>query len=255
VSNYVVYEHPLNERIRTFLRLEYLFKKTEHFIAFDDAWATRSAVDAVLDIASITARADIKTEILKELERNASTLNRMRRQRGVDLETLGQVLENLEQATSRIYRLDGQIGQQIRENDFVKSVVQRSSIPGGTCSFDLPQFHHWLQQSAALRRQQLQDWMIGLEPVRDSLYLLLSLTRSSNTPRRATAARGFFQDSLDVQAPAQMVRVALDPGLPLFPEVSGHKNRFSIRFMESLGTERPSQAQSDVDFLLTCCVI
>ncbi len=254
VSSTVVYEHPLNERIRTFLRLEFLFNRIAYFLPRDDEFCTRSAMDALLDILSMSSRADIKTEILKELDRHAATLERIGRQPGVDTSTLSRLLEELEEVTERLYRLGGQIGQSLRENEFLKSIAQRSSIPGGTCSFDVPQYYHWLVQPHPVRLRQMGDWMKDLEPIRDAIYLLLSLARGSSDAQRVTAADGFFQDSLDSQAPVQMVRVELDRELGLFPEISGHKHRFSIRFLESNGDMRPVQSKSDVEFLLTCCV-
>jgi cell division protein ZapD len=254
VSRQLSFEHPLNERVRTFLRLEHLFKKVAHFQYEADAWATRAAVEGLLDIVALTARADIKTELLKELDRNTTTLNRIRRQPGVDLNTLGQILEDLQHAATGLHDLSGQIAHRVREDEFLKSIAQRSSIPGGTCSFDIPHYHHWLSQSAEVRQRRLADWMRGLEPVSGAIDLVLSLARSSATPRRVTAAEGFFQEALDVQAPAQLVRVSINGNPTLFPEISGHKNRFSIRFMSTQEGGRPVQHREDVDFTLTCCV-
>jgi cell division protein ZapD len=255
VSNQVVvFEHPLNERIRTFLRLEHLFDKISYFAPKPDEWSTRAVMESLLDILSITLRADIKTEILKELERHTAVLERLGRQPGVDATTLTRVLEDLETVAEKVYRLGGQIAQSLRENDFLKSIIQRSSIPGGTCSFDLPHYHYWLRLPHPLRQRQIDAWLQDMLPIRDGVALLLSLARSSADPRTATAPAGFFQDTLDSQAPVQMVRVQIDAGLPLFPEVSGHKHRFNIRFMEAAETERPVQTEREVSFLLTCCV-
>jgi cell division protein ZapD len=254
VSKELNFEHPLNERVRIFLRLEHLFKKVAFFQPQDDAWATRIAVEGLLDIVAVTARADIRTELLKELDRNAATLNRIRRQPGVDVATLNKILEDLQRAASGLHALSGQIGAQVREDEFLKSVAQRSSIPGGTCSFDLPQYHQWLTQPPEARRQRLADWMQGLEPVSGAIALVLSLARSSAVPRRVTAVEGFFQEALDVQAPAQLVRVTLTDHDFLFPEISGHKNRFSIRFMRVDQGDRPVQFRETLDFTLTCCV-
>jgi cell division protein ZapD len=254
VSSKVVFEHPLNERIRTFLRLEHLFTRIQFFLPQDDQWNTRVAMEGLLDILAITARADIKNEVLKELERHTSILERLRQQPGVDTRTLGRVLEEIEEVAEKVYQLGGQNAHPLRENEFLKAIMQRSSIPGGTCSFDLPQYHHWLIQPHALRIRQLAQWMKDLEPIRDAVALLLSLARGSNDAKPATAAGGFYQDSLDSQAPVQMVRVELPQELLLYPEISGHKHRFSIRFMESAATERPAQTERDVPFMLTCCV-
>jgi cell division protein ZapD len=254
VSNTVSYEHPLNERIRTFLRLEHLFNRVYFFLPQDEEWATRAALDGVLDILAITARADIKTDILKELDRHATILARIGKQPGVDTSTLSRVLEELEQVADKVYKLGGQIAQPLRENEFIKTINQRNSIPGGACNFDLPQFHHWLSQPHPLRQREMIGWLADIEPIRDAINLLLSLARGSTTPRPAHAEEGFYQDTLDSQAPVQMVRVELDADIPLFPEISGHKHRFSIRFMEAMETERPVKSERDVDFLLTCCV-
>ncbi len=254
MSTKVVYEHPLNERIRTFLRLEFLFNRITHFLPRDEEWATRTAVDGLLDILAISGRSDIKTEILKELDRHAAVLERIGQQPGVDTRTLSRVLEELEEIADKVYRLNGQLAQSMRDSEFLKSITQRSSIPGGTCSFDIPQYHHWLVQPHPVRQRRILDWMQDIAPIRDAVSLLLSLARGSNDPRPVRAEEGFFQDSLDSQAPVQMVRVELDHALELFPEISGHKHRFSIRFMEASETKRPSQTKRDVNFLLTCCI-
>jgi cell division protein ZapD len=254
VSITLTFEHPLNERVRTFLRLEHLFKKVAHFQPQDSAWSTRAAVEGLLDITALTSRADIKTELLKELDRNTATLNRIRRQPGVDEQTLDKILDDLQVAATGLRGLGGQIGQRMRDDDFLKSITQRSSIPGGTCSFDLPQYHRWLTQPAEVRHQDIGAWMEGLQTVRNAIDLVLSLARTSATPRQVVARQGFFQEALNAQGPAQLVRVTLTDSGSLYPEISGHKNRFSIRFMQSNDLERPVQFRDDLDFTLTCCV-
>jgi cell division protein ZapD len=255
VSDLIVYEHPLNERIRTFLRLEHLFSETAYFLPQPEEWGSRAAIDGLIKINSIFTRADIKTEILKELERHLGNLGRIRRQQGVDMQALGQVLDELEQATNQIYRLNGQVGQRLRDNEFLKSIMQRSSIPGGSCAFDLPQFHYWLRQPQAERQTQLESWWRELVPVRDALTLLLSLTRSSSRPLQETATQGFFQQTLDAQRPTQLIRVGIADTLHMFAEISGGRHRFSIRFLQVATGQRPTQVQQEVPFSLACCVI
>lgn len=254
MSTELTFEHPLNERVRTFMRLEHLFRKVAHFLPQEDPWASRAAVEGLLDIVAITARADIKSELLKEIDRNSNSLNRVRRQPGVDLEALDAILNDLQRAASGLHALNGQIGQHLRADEFIKSIAKRSSIPGGTCSFDIPQYHQWLTQAPELRQQRLTDWMHGLRPVSDGIALALSLARTSTSPRQVTAAGGFFQESLNIQAPAQLVRVGLNGSANLFPEISGHKNRFSIRFMSTADSKRPVPWREDTAFTLTCCV-
>lgn len=254
MSPQTIFEHPLNERVRTFLRLEHLFEKVDYFVPQYDPWATRVAVEALMDITAVTARSDMKTEIARELDRNINALKRLASQPGVDPEALERVLKDLEAAARGLQGLTSPIGQTAREDDFLKGVAQRSSIPGGACSFDLPQYHQWLVQPPERRRARLDHWLADLRPAETAIRLLLSLARGSALPREVTAPGGFYQESLDPQAAAQLVRVGLSAGLNLYPEISGHKNRFTVRFKVIEGRGKATQSPDDVAFRLTCCV-
>ncbi|GAB0147463.1 cell division protein ZapD [Marichromatium gracile] len=250
----LTFEHPLNERTRTFLRLEHLFERFDHFAPQPEDWATRAALESLIEIVAITARADVRNELLKELERTLETLRRIASRPGVDPGALERVLSDLERSRNAILAIDGPIGQIAREDDFLKGVAQRNSIPGGSCSFDLPQLHHWLLQPPEQRQQRLADWLEDLRPAHQAIALTLSLVRASAPPRQAMAEAGFYQEALETQVPPQLVRIGVDANSGLYPEVSGHKNRFSIRFMTIESEERPAQTSDDIPFRLTCCL-
>ncbi|MCG7870171.1 MAG: cell division protein ZapD [Candidatus Thiodiazotropha taylori] len=254
MTDQIHYEHPLNERIRTFLRLEHLFMQVDHFRPLADIWSNRAAIEGLLSIMSVFGRSDLKTEILKELERHVSNLERVRQQPGVNMQALGLVLDDLEQAIHQVYRMDGQIARNLRNNEFLTSIMQRSSIPGGGCNFDLPQYHRWLNQPHEVRQDQMSEWMHELHPVREAVVLLLNLVRGSNLPSEEMAQQGFFQKSLEPSSPAQLVRVGLPRHTNVFTEISGNKHRFSIRFLESIDTGKPTQSKQDIPFQLTTCI-
>src|SRR5690606_14479866 len=119
-----------------------------------------------------------------------------------------------------------QPGQYLRSDELVQSVRQRNAIPGGTCNFDLPGFHHWLHRSPEDRRAQLEQWQADLQPIRGGLKLALHLIRNSSTPTRESAERGFFQKPMDSGAACQLVRVLLPAGSKYYPEISAGRHRF-----------------------------
>lgn len=254
-SDKIIYEHPLNERIRTLLRLEYLFREVDYHAPRSEIWASRAAISSLLDMASIFSRADIKTDLIKELKRHQEKLQGIARTQGVDTERLQHILNELQQISSDIHNLTGQIGQSLRDNEFLKSIMQRSSIPGGNCTFDLPLYHYWLEQPYETRQAELQGWINTLEPVESAVSLILSLIRGSTRPTTEQAGSGFFQRNLDSQTPAQLIRVGLPRDSHLFAEISGGKHRFSVRFMEVIENERPTQTREDVPFFLNCCIL
>src|ERR1700680_3113609 len=80
----IVYEQPLNERMRTFLRLEFLYTQATYHTESANPWSARAAVWSLLEILAITARGDSRAEVLKELERNVNVLKEYQSKNGVD---------------------------------------------------------------------------------------------------------------------------------------------------------------------------
>ncbi|MCP3868213.1 MAG: cell division protein ZapD [Gammaproteobacteria bacterium] len=237
------------------LRLEHLFGLVNHHLEQSDVWSSRATINGLLDMVSIFAKAEIKADLIKELDRHREKLAKIRLSPGVDTHRLDQVLDELGQATSRLYGITGQIAQELRSNEFLKNILQRNSIPGGSCAFDLPLYHYWLEQHHEDRQEELSSWLKTLDPVQDAVILILSLIRGSTRPTKELASNGFFQRSLDPQTPAQLIQVGLSKDIRLFAEISGGKHRFTIRFMEPLEVERPTQTQEDIPFSLNTCIL
>ncbi len=256
MHNRVYYEQPLNERIRIFLRLEMLFQQAWHHLNGETAWDSRSALAALDDICNVFGRSDLKTEVLKELERQTATLAKMERSPGVDRGRLGEILDELEVLTDRLYGLNGQPGSTLKHHELLGSIRQRSTIPGGTCAFDLPAFHLWLQEPAAERATALKSWLSAFGPIQQAIELVLRLTRHSATPTAEEAPEGFFQRNLDPNLPCQMIRVAVPGDAGCFAEISGGRHRFTVRFLNQPKlAERAVQVDQPIQFELTCCIL
>ena len=73
----IIYEFPLNERMRVFIRLEQLFNQFKHHLYGDNEFDKRAAISVLLDIMAIFKRNDLKSEILKELDRQSNALHKI----------------------------------------------------------------------------------------------------------------------------------------------------------------------------------
>ena len=250
-----IFEHPLNEKCRTWLRLSHLFEQLEFHMPHGQEWHARAAISALLDIANVLSRADIKSELLKELERYRQSLSRMANSPGVDNDRLEHILQDLRQSCQGVRDVSGQLAQGLRSNEFLNSIVQRSSIAGGSFDFDLPQYHYWLQMPQTERSLQFDDWRHEISAVQDSVELLLGLIRNSAVPTQERAPSGFYQKSLPSNVAAQLVRVGIPSAGGLYAEISGGKHRFSIRFMDCSDWQHPAQADRNVPFTLSTCLI
>lgn len=251
----IAYEQPLNERTRAFLRLEHLFGCVDHSLNQSSPWDSRCCVTGLIDLLDLLPRIDIKAELIKELERHQGKLTGLETRVGVDLERLSETLQQIHGVLGALRANGYDPGQTLRGHELVFAVKQRSNMPGGTCSFDLPAFHYWLNQPSTVRGEQLRHWLQDLSVVRQGLDLVLRLIRGSSEPASQLARQGFFQQDLDPNASHQMIRVFLPADARCFPEVSGSRHRFSIRFMQPSTGGRASKSESDVKFELQCCVI
>lgn len=254
--NSVTYEQPLNERVRTFLRLEHLFNSEEHYLSNPDEWASRANLSLLLDIIDMLGRSDVKTELIKEMERHSLTLSSLKKNPGVDMQRLEIILDDINQHLEILRDSSYQPGQALRQDELVTSIKQRSSIPGGSCNFDLPAYHHWLQKSPIERNDDLDRWRSDLLVIKNSIQLSLHMIRNSANPVLEEAENGFFQKPIETNVSCQMIRIILPLGSEFFPEISGGKHRFTVRFFEQTSTdERPVQTKSMVEFECHCCIL
>lgn len=252
----IAYEQPLNERVRTLLRLEFLFRQGRFGVAGDSEWHSRLALNTFVEVMDLLARGDLRGEIQKELERQASTLQALQDTPGVDPGRLQAVLSDCTHLIEQLRAGSYAIGCGLKDNDFITAVARRSGISGGTCSFDLPAYHRWLHQPSAVRRTDLEHWFRSFDTVAEATTLILRLLRESADAVPEIAYDGSFQASLDRAIPYQMLRVILPQGTPWFPEISGNKHYCTIRFLEQPTLQdRPQQASVDVEFRLERCVV
>lgn len=252
----IVYEYPLNERMRTFLRLEFLFAQYRFGAAGESAWHTRSAVAALLDVMALLTRSDIRSELQKELDRVGSNLKKLQAQPQVDGDVLQPILDEGKQLAQQLREAPTGLPRVVSSNEFLSTIEQRAGILGGTCAFDLAGFHLWLESPAATRQAQLETWHRGFALIDQGTAYVLRLLRGSADPVEKTAHGGSFQAMLDRATRYQLLRVLLPKAQGCYPEISGSKHFCNIRFLEQPEQgERPQQVSEDVSFTLEQCAI
>jgi cell division protein ZapD len=253
-SGLIVFEQPLTERLRSFLRVDFLYNQALYHSQATSHWGSRAAVGSLLDILAITSRSDTRADALKELERQIATLNEFQQKPGVDANRLRTVISNLLRLRADLLGTGTAYLQPLKDSEFLSAIKHRSAIPGGTCEFDLPDFFYWLSQPAETRAATFATWLAMLRPLCDAVAELLWLTRQSGRSRPEVAHGGVYNVTFDRDAPVQLLRIGLPASLGIYPEISGSHYRSSVRFVSWNGpTGRPSQAEGDVQFDLTCC--
>lgn len=248
----ISYEYPLNERIRTLLRLEDLYRKLAHFCRGEAPQDHHVALLTLFEILEVAGRADLKVDLMQELERQRQILMTFRNNPEISEEALSGALYEIEQSSSSLLAMAGKIGQYLRENEWLMAIRSRAGIPGGVCEFDLPSYHFWLNRDANARRHDLEGWIQPMIPIRDGLAIVLRLLRASGHPESQSAANGTYQLTMSGRN-AQMLRIRLAPNEPVIPEISANKYALNIRFMLPETITRPKVVERTVQFELTFC--
>jgi cell division protein ZapD len=248
------YEQPLNERMRTFLRLEFLYDQLRYHTEQTSAWSSRGSISSLLDIVAILSRGDVRGDVLKELERQIFMMDRLSQVEDVDSERLTEVVDNLRKMRAQLMEIGPKYLQELRDNEFLNAIRHRSSIPGGTCAFDLPEYTHWLRQSYKRRAADIGDWMESVRALCEGVGGLLWLLRNGKQPVQQVAVNGVYQHTMLRETVSTLVQISLPAAVGFYPEISGGHHRFTIRMMQwEQGQARPTQTTNNVTFDLTVC--
>ena len=249
----ILYEYPFNERIRTYLRLERLFLSLTELVSRDQALDHHFALITIFEVVDVGARADLKADVLKDLDKQKNLLDSYRGNPAIAESVLNDVIGQLDQCFQNMNNLAGKVGQPLTENDWLMSIRSRIGIPAGTCEFDLPAYFAWQHHKAAARRADLERWSSTLAPLAESIYLLLKLLRDADVPYKVIASNGQFQQTLPQGRSFQLLRLRIDPALGLIPEISGNRLMVSVRLMRHEADDRLHQSGDDAPLELTLC--
>lgn len=249
----ILYEYPFNERIRTYLRLEQLFRRLGELMPRQHPLDHHHALQTLFEVMDVSTRADMKADVLKDIDRHRQQLAGFRGNPAISQSVLDGVMVQLDRCFEQLNAQTGKTGHELAENDWLMAIKGRMGIPAGTCGFDLPSYHHWLHHPAAQRQTQLQKWTSSLAPLADAIGLLLNMLRDSGTPHRVAAPSGQFLQNLPQGRTFQLLRLRLDVSSGLIPEISGNRLMVSVRLMRHGEEGKLTPASQDAHFELTLC--
>lgn len=248
----ILYEYPFNERIRTYLRLEHLFRRLGQLVPRSHAIDHHYALSTLFEVMDVAARADLKSEVMKDLEKQKQVLNSYRGNPAISEAALDDVVRQMDACFTALNQLPGKVGQPLAENEWLMSIRSRVGIPGGTCEFDLPGYYAWQHRPTATRQGDLERWAGAFGPLAESIHVLLKLFRDSGAPQKVMATHGQLQQTLPQGRTFQLLRLRIDQDLGLVPEISGNRLMISVRLMRQDG-DRLQASNEAAPFELTLC--
>lgn len=246
----IIYEYPFNELVRSLLRLEYLFDRFEYFRNKEDARDHHFAIMTLFDLSEITSRADLKSSLMKELDRQRLSLQSLKNAKQIDQSALEKTLGEMDSIWQQINQT-GKSNSSIVDNEWLNIVKSRTSIPGGTSPVDLPAYFAWQFTPAEMRRAKLNSFASPLHSWNEASQMFLRLLRESGHMAEVTATQGAYQQMLSGKT-YQLMRVGIDDP-NLIPEISANKYMLWTRFMNCDGETKPRPITTDIQFQLSLC--
>ncbi|MGS2720788.1 cell division protein ZapD [Paraglaciecola aestuariivivens] len=246
-----IYEFPLNEKVRTYLRLEQLFKQLEQGKSAVEDWQYINFLDCLFTLLDLSERIDLRNDVLKDIELHEKNLVIWSQHPNIDNDALQFALKKILRLRTSL-KGSKKVGAELKEDRFLASVRQRFAIPGGTCSFDLPNLHYWLQQPTQTKQQHVNAWLNELLPIQQAIEVTLSFLRERGRFSPIKAQKGFYQGIAEDKN--ELIRVLCATNSGYYPMLSGNKYRYAIRFTLFMPTlEGSSAVESTVQFKLASC--
>jgi len=225
----IAFEYPLNEKSRSYLRFEFLFLQIKNSQTFANDSDPIAFFKALFELVDLSERCDIRHDLIKDLHILSEQMNVWLNLEQADHHAVSELISEINKLVEAVASMPKQM-RYFKSNRFLTSLKQRFSIPSGSCNFDLPQFHFWLASDLEKRQQDAQKWFSYFVSLEKALTLFLKIKRSQGICTEIVADHGFYQGEVEH---CSFVTIKLAKKLAIYPLVSGHKNRYSVRFMNA----------------------
>ncbi|MDO5091164.1 MAG: cell division protein ZapD [Cardiobacteriaceae bacterium] len=251
-----VYEQPLNERMRLFMRLESMFTQMKNFHRADEYYSIQLFLNALFDVLDFLHRYEIRSEIIKELQRYRSAIERGNPAFAQPAQSPGELLADIDHSLQEAHAINFNIISSLRENELFNSMRQRNFNQSGNCLFEVPAYQHWLVRQGNRENPFLIQCYDMFQPIIRAIILILRLVRQSDEMRSVRAEKGMYLKALNSQMRNQMIRIHMGSDDTVFPRISGDKHRFAVRFHHQGNPEyRAEQSRDDITFGVQICAL
>lgn len=252
--NGTLFEFPLNERIRAFLRLEAMFNELDHFVVAESNWEIQSGIYTLNRLLNFLERKDYKLEIIQELEKQACNLNKLIDNPDVDDNSLEAAIRDTDGYAEIFRNLSKSYDDSIRKDELLATVRLRSATANLTSSVDLPCLHSWLNIRSEQKQERLSYWVEHFAQLKSVVKFILSSIRKTSLFEEKIASLGTYQQSLNPSMNHSLIRITTENSSPIYPEISGGRHRINVRFLEmTSNNERARQVDRDISFHISLC--
>ena len=245
-----IYEEPVQEKIRKFIKLEFLFNKLFYFKHKENKNDNYIALLALCELYEILSRSDIKSELIREIENQNHYFKKIKEIPEANSEKLSSILEKQKVLLQLIHGIESNYLEYLENDILFKTIAKNSINPLQPTSVEF-----WLSRDIVLRENQINLWTEPLLFIKKSVDFILDVIRKSGRFEDKLAEKGFFIEKLDPKKNILLIRITLTSDLYYYPQISVGKQRLNIMFMSKDDKNNLISHKEDVAFILTTCVL
>ena len=248
-----IYELPLNERLRTFMRIEFLYSRLKYFASnLDNNWNTRTVIHTLLEVYSILSRTDVRREVLADLDRYIIQMQRFQSAPDADNNMVNDILEDLDSIKNQVVNIGTDYLIRLREDEFIASLLHRHTLPGGKAEFDMPKYKFFLESNKKNVSTQIHGWTDVIKPICEGIDKLMWIIRESNEPISTVAVEGQYNHQIEKRTQISLVRIIINEK-NIYPEISGGRHLIAVRFYSYDKNNEYTQFADNVNFKISLC--
>ena len=256
MKEYIIYEQPVAENIRNFLKCEYLFEKFNSALSQQDLWGVKSSISTLLEMSDFFSRINLKVELLKDLEKCILYFNNLTNNNDVNALVLDDFISKIEESIDMLNNINGNPSKLIVDNDFLMQINNKIHIPAGDNFFDMPSYLNFLSSSKSSILDHINIWYEPFNPLILASKLILNIRRNTADFVQYTSSKSYFEKKLNKNSRVDLVRIKLLKIDNLYPVISVNRQNINVIFKTSYGKNKLSkQITENNEFSLSLSVI
>ena len=241
MKEYIIYEQPVAENIRNFLKCEYLFEKFNAALLQEDLWGVKSSISTLLEMSDFIMRINLKIELLKDLEKCMLYLKILTNDSNVNIIELDGYISEIEAAINMINNINESPSKLIVDNEFLMQINNKIHIPAGDNFFDMPAYLNFLSSSKSSIIEHINIWYEPFSPLIQASKLILNIRRNTSDFLLRTSSKSYFEQKIDKNFRVDLVRIKILKKDNIYPVISVNRQNISVIFKNSYGRNKLSK--------------
>jgi len=247
-SHAVIYEEPMDERIRKFLKLENYFLKLNYHKDIDSIHDSFASLNNLILIYKTLSRVEVKSELIREIDFHRNRYVEYIKIKSSDKTKLNSIMEKQNVILNNLHSLKPNYLNDLNNDELFQNCVKHHENLN-------TELDYWLTRDHNMRLNQINLWLELIKPIEYSVNFCLSILRKSSEANEICANNGFHLIKVEQEKKIRLLRVTMQTDNYYFPRISLGPSRATISFMMINENNKFVQIKENISFVLDLCYI